>query len=140
MVFVRKVPTASGATAVQIAERVGDRDNVIEHIGSARTPAELAALLEVARARMHPGQGELELSLPAGPVGRGVITGKRCALLWQVLTAGYRDLGFHAVGDDAFEQMVLARIIEPTSQGGLACGCWRRSVSSTPRCARCSGR
>ena len=116
MVFVRKVPTASGATAVQIAERVGDRDSVIEHVGSARTPAELVALLEVARARMHPGQGELELTLPAGPVGRGVITGKRCALLWQVLTGGYRELGFHAVGDDAFEQMVLARIVEPTSK------------------------
>jgi hypothetical protein len=116
VVFVRKVPTASGATAVQIAERVGDRDNVIEHVGSARTPAELVALLEVARARMHPGQGELELTLPAGPVGRGVITGKRCALLWQVLTGGYRELGFDAVGDDAFEQMVLARIVEPTSK------------------------
>ena len=47
---------------------------------------------------MHPGQGELELTLPAGPVGRGVITGKRCALLWRVLTAGYRELGFDAVG------------------------------------------
>jgi len=111
-----RAPTASGATAVQIAERVGDRDSVIEHVGSARTPAELVALLEVARARMHPGQGELELSLPAGPVGQGVITGKRCALLWQVLTGGYRELGFHAVGDDAFEQMVLARIVEPTSK------------------------
>jgi hypothetical protein len=116
VVFVRKVPTASGATAVQIAERVGDRDNVIEHVGSARTPAELVALLEVARARMHPGQGELELTLPAGPVGQGVITGKRCALLWQVLTGGYRELGFDVVGDDAFEQMVLARIVEPTSK------------------------
>jgi len=48
VVFVRRVPTASGATAVQIAERVGDRDTVIEHVGSARTPAELVALLEVA--------------------------------------------------------------------------------------------
>jgi len=35
---------------------------------------------------MHPGQGELELTMPAGPVRQGVITGKRCALLWQVLT------------------------------------------------------
>ncbi len=116
MVFVRKVPTASGATAVQIAERIGDRDNVIEHVGSAHTEAELVALLEVARARLHPGQGELDLSLPAGPVGHGVITGKRCALLWQVLTGGYRELGFDAVGDDAFKQLVLARIIEPTSK------------------------
>jgi len=76
----------------------------------------LVALLEVARARLHPGQGELDLPLPSGRVGHGVITGKRCALLWQVLTGVYRDLGFEAVGDDAFAQMVLARIVEPTSK------------------------
>lgn len=37
MVFVRKVRTASGATAVQIAERRGGRDKVLEHLGSAHT-------------------------------------------------------------------------------------------------------
>ena len=45
MAFVRKVKTASGATAVQIAERVAGRDRVLEHLGSAHTDAELSALL-----------------------------------------------------------------------------------------------
>ena len=49
MVFVRKVKTASGATAVQIAERRNGRDKVLEHLGSAHTDAELAALMETAR-------------------------------------------------------------------------------------------
>ena len=49
VVFVRKVKTASGATAVQIAERAGGRDRVIEHLGSAHTEADLAALLATAR-------------------------------------------------------------------------------------------
>ena len=39
--FLRKVKTASGATAVQIAVKEGRRDKVIEHLGSAHTQAEL---------------------------------------------------------------------------------------------------
>ena len=45
--FLRKVETASGATVVQIAVKEGRRDKVIEHLGSAHTQAELAALMEI---------------------------------------------------------------------------------------------
>ena len=116
MAFVRKVKTASGATAVQIAERVGGRDKVLKHLGSAHTEADLAALLATARDRLHPGQGEFDLSAGAVPTGHAVITGKRHAVLWQVLTAAYAQLGFDVIGDAAFAQLVLARIIEPTSK------------------------
>lgn len=115
MVFVRKVRTASGATAVQIAERAGGRDRVLEHLGSAHTDAELAALLEVARDRLHPGQGELDLG-QGDPGAVSVITGKSSALLWQVLSDAYARLGFEVVGDESFKQLVLARIVEPTSK------------------------
>ena len=116
MAFVRKVKTASGAIAVQIAERIGGRDRVIEHLGSAHTDADLAALLETARVRLHPGQGELDLSEGALPVGHAVITGKRSAVLWQVLSDAYARLGFDAVDDGAFRELVLARIVEATSK------------------------
>ena len=116
MAFVRKVRTASGATAVQIAERVDGRDRVLEHLGSAHTDADLAALLETARARLHPGQEELNLSPAAVPAGHAVITGRRHVMLWQVLAGAYARLGFDVVGDDAFKQLVLARIVEPTSK------------------------
>lgn len=116
MVFVRKVRTASGATAVQIAERAGGRDRVLEHLGSARTDAELTALLATARARLYPGQGELDLSAGTVPAGHAVITAKRSALLWQVLTDAYARLGFDVVDDPAFAQLVLSRIVEPTSK------------------------
>ena len=116
MAYVRKVKTASGATAVQIAERVAGRDRVLEHLGSAHTDAELSALLATARSRLHPGQGELDLSAGRVPTGHAVITGKRHALLWQVLTGAYARLGFDALDDTAFAQLVLARIVEPTSK------------------------
>ena len=45
-----------------------------------------------------------------------MITGKRSALLWHVLTSVYARLGFDALGDAAFAQLVLARIVEPTSK------------------------
>ncbi|HEU5008891.1 MAG TPA: IS1634 family transposase [Jatrophihabitantaceae bacterium] len=59
--FVRRVRTASGAVAVQIVDKVGGDVVAVEHIGSAHTDAELALLLSVARERLHPGQGELDL-------------------------------------------------------------------------------
>ncbi len=119
MVFVRKVRTASGATAVQIAERVGGRDKVLKHLGSAHTPEELAALLEVARREARPGQGELDLSAGAVgsvPAGQAVITARSSALLWHVLSTAYARLGFDVLADEAFKQLVLARLVEPTSK------------------------
>ena len=52
--FLRKVRTASGATAVQIAVKEGCRDKVIEHLGSAHNEVELAALMEIGRRRIAP--------------------------------------------------------------------------------------
>src|SRR3954451_7045418 len=121
--YVRTVKTASGATAVQIvhSSRRGSRD--IEHIGSAHDGAELALLQAVARQRLTAGQGELDLAL-AGTAGRAraggplPITSSRMGHLWDALEHGYRVLGFEraAGGDEVFRDLVLARIIEPTSK------------------------
>ncbi len=46
---MRRVRTASGATAVQVAESVGGRRRIVAHVGSAHTEAELGLLLERAR-------------------------------------------------------------------------------------------
>lgn len=118
VVFVRKVPGRSGSTKVQVAERRAGRDVVVEHVGTARSEAELAVLMAEARGRLRPGQEALDLQVEGMPVGQrsGVITSKRSALLWQVLQTVYARLGFDAVDDAAFEQLVLARIVEPTSK------------------------
>src|SRR5436305_3695895 len=120
--YVRTVVTASGARAVQIvhSSRRGARD--IEHIGSAHDDAELELLKAAARQRVAAGQGELDLGLaPAPPPGRGgalPITSSRMQHLWDALAHGYEVLGFEqAAGrDEVFRQLVLARIIEPTSK------------------------
>ncbi|OLT21081.1 hypothetical protein BJF81_15775 [Ornithinimicrobium sp. CNJ-824] len=119
--FVRKVKTDSGATAVQVMHKRGRRVLGIEHIGSARTDAELALLESIAHERLHAGQEQLPLesggtsaAVPATGMG-ATVAGTASLVLWQALERVYADLGFDALGE-AFKQLVLARIIEPTSK------------------------
>ena len=112
--YIRKVRTASGATAVQIAAKQGRRDTVLEHLGSAHTDSELAALLEIARTKLLAGQQELDLGLGATSAAP-TITGKRSRWLIESIAAAWRHLGFDVVDNEAFFQLVVARLVEPTS-------------------------
>jgi len=116
---VRTVKTSSGATAVQIvwSSRRGSRS--IEHLGSARDEAQLAVLKAAADERLAAGQAELDLGVACRPGSAPLpITSSRAAHLWDALGCGYDVLGFDkaASGHDVFRQLVLARILEPTSK------------------------
>jgi hypothetical protein len=63
--FVRKVKTASGATAVQIVEKRHGVRRIVAHVGSAHDEAELAVLMTSARDRIHSGQQALDLPTAA---------------------------------------------------------------------------
>lgn len=105
---------------MQIAERRDGRNHILEHVGTARSDAELAVLMAEARRRLRPGQATLDLALgdedSRESSRSGVITGKRPAVLWLVLSSVYDRLRFDVVDDDAFKELVGARIIEPTSK------------------------
>jgi hypothetical protein len=58
---VRRVRTASGAVAVQVVVKEHGEVVEVDHVGSARTDAELALLLTAAADRLHPGQEVLDL-------------------------------------------------------------------------------
>jgi hypothetical protein len=117
--YVRTVRTASGATAVQIVRSSRGGTRKIEHVGSAHDDAELEALKAAAAQRLPAGQGELDLGLDdAGGAGPLLIVSSRMSHLWEALCRAYDALGFAdaAGGDEVFRQLVLARIIEPTSK------------------------
>jgi hypothetical protein len=107
------------------SQRRGSRD--IEHIGSAHDDAQLELLKAVARQRLAGGQEEFDLGLPGvaaspgGPRAGGAplpITSSRMGHLWDALSRAYDALGFDRAtgGDVVFQQLVLARIIEPASK------------------------
>lgn len=140
MVWIRRVRTASGATAVQIAESVDGRRRIVRHVGSARDDAELGLLLEAAqRLLADDSQGELDLGItpkavrahmvpppdhalftdepmPRQLVVRPQVLKSSSGLLYEALAGVYADLGFDdAVGDEVFRDLVIARVVEPTS-------------------------
>ena len=90
--FVRRVKTASGATAVQIVHKPGRRVLSIEHIGSACTDDELALLLQIAEERLPGGQLTLDLDgAGAGTDGvSAVVEGTSSLIFWEVLNAPLR--------------------------------------------------
>jgi len=145
---IRVVKTASGARAVQIvySNRGGKRD--LEHIGSAHTDADLEALKAAARQRLAADKPELDLGLDVEPAGGAPlpITSSRMGPLLDALTHVYSSLGFDDAtdGDDVFRQLVLARLIEPTSkldalrvmgEAGLPAPSYRTITRALPRYA-----
>jgi hypothetical protein len=92
-------------------------------LGSAHDERELEALRAAAAQRLSEGQPELELGLEAAvgsAVGSGPleIASSRMAHLWDALCRAYDVLGFAEAtgGDEVFRDLVLARIVEPTSK------------------------
>ncbi|MBB3022103.1 hypothetical protein FHX50_000351 [Helcobacillus massiliensis] len=119
MVFLRKTKTASGATAVQIAERKNRRDVVLEHLGSAHTEPELAALMSAGRDKINAAQEALDLGLPRDPQS-AVVYSKRSRQLVETLQVAWTALGFDVIKNEAFFQLVAARLTEPTSMSDSA--------------------
>lgn len=138
---MRKVRTASGAVAVQVMGKSGRRDELVKHVGSAHTDAELGILLEQARQIVTGDQDALDFEVPARaqrvddvadwrtgtltlspgvPKGAPAAPGRTAAthsrLLYDVIGAIYDWVGFDVVDDPVFRDLVIARIVEPTSK------------------------
>ncbi|WP_083267190.1 IS1634 family transposase [Mycolicibacterium porcinum] len=119
----------------------GRRDELVRHLGSAHTDVELGILLEQARRLVAGDQeafefevsartervsdvadwrtGTLNLApgIPKGavaPPGRTAATHSR--LLYDVIGAVYDWIGFDVVDNVVFRDLVIARIVEPTSK------------------------
>lgn len=115
--FLRKVKTASGATAVQIVEKKRGVRTILEHLGSAHDEAGVAALMRVGQDKLHANQPTLDLPAQSGVrPGVAVIEAKSSRLLVEVVRGSWERLGFDVVDDEAFFQLVLARLVEPTSK------------------------
>ncbi len=127
---------------MQIAKYAHGRERVLKHVGSARTEAEFGVLVARARELLNdPAQGVLDLDVePAPPVaalsapaqqpalfeaaqnsrstrrdGPGRVISTDSRLLFAALRGVYADLGFETVADEVFADLVIARIVEPTS-------------------------
>jgi hypothetical protein len=109
--------------AVQVVWKSSRGSRDIEHLGSAHTDAEVELLKAVATQRIAAGQDQLPLEVGAPQEPSALeITCSRMGRLLDAIAAVYHQLGFdQACGKDVvFEQLVTARIIEPTSKQDAA--------------------
>lgn len=114
--------TSSGAIAVQIVEKKHGLRLIVEHFGSAHTPDEVALLKAEGRQKLAGSQPELDLGLEPEPERGGPLPMRlRMGPLWDCLNLAFDTLGLGetAGSDDVFRQLVLARIIEPTSKADM---------------------
>jgi hypothetical protein len=114
----------------------------VRHVGSAHDEAGLGLLMDQARQMLEDqSQGELELGVQVArtvarlvsPPGDAALFGSGLArprrelvfparvtrtcsrLLYDLLARVFDELGFDAVGDGCFKDLVVARVVEPTS-------------------------
>ena len=113
MAFIRKVKTKSGATAVQIAYSSYGKIVRIEHIGSAHNSSELEVLIELATQKLKDRQP----SLFEPPTDLDIIIEQSVSsLLYETLVSRYTTLKFNDLADPDFTNLVIARLVEPTSK------------------------
>lgn len=145
MAWVRRDRTASGATAVQIAESIDGRLRIVRHVGSAREAAEVGLLMDEARRLLEDDQqGLLDLgitpsitkavmALPpraglfSSAASRPATTPVRQAasrtrvlktssgLLYEALAGCVLQPRVRDRGREVFRDLVIARIVGPTS-------------------------
>lgn len=114
MVYIRKVKTKSGATAVQVVRKLAGRIVGLQHIGSAHTEHELRALLVLAQDQVHRDQPSLfEETQKALEL---TLRRSSSDLLFRVVRLQYQALGFDALEDPDFVHLCVARMVEPTSK------------------------
>lgn len=121
--YVRKGVTKSGAMQVQIVTKQGRQIVNVEHVGSARSDADVAVMVEIAKERIREharSAGSVEFDLgdqTPTAASRLVLQRAYSRFLYDTLAGVYGRLGFDAaVSDGVFRDLVIARVIEPSSK------------------------
>ena len=121
---IRKVRTASGATAVQVVQNKGKQRSFLKHIGSAHNEQELEVLMAEARkyAEAHCRQpnlfGDVSTPVAASPpldLSQAKLIGVTHQFARNTLLACARKCGLGAL-PKLYLDLALMRIIEPASK------------------------
>jgi hypothetical protein len=115
-VFIKRYKARNDATVIQVVFKEGRKVQKTIHIGTAHNDTEEAELRALAHEVIHEGQ----LSLPLfsdSPEGTSLLLeATYSAHLYDALAHIYDSLGFGVLKDETFKELVIARIIEPTSK------------------------
>lgn len=126
VVFIRNLKNRSGNTQVQILEKVSGKNHLVKHLGTARTPLEQTQLTQ--QATDYLDQTRIKKGVLSLFDTRYTKTEFECYLStlifhpvretpsYEFFSYFYHHLGFTHLNDERFKDLVLARILHPTSK------------------------
>src|SRR5439155_25576435 len=121
MPSIRRTKTSSGSTAVQAVEYRKRKVVMLKHFGSARTEAELEALIQDAEQWITEQTGQTSLFTPSQKervlhLGVTRFLGVRYQLGYVLLRDMLHRLGFTVLGKGLLLDLAVMRIFEPSSK------------------------
>ena len=119
--FIRKKPNKSGTTSVQIIKKVGRSNRIVKTIGCGTTAEELEVLERRARTELEMLRPQLSFSFDMSDREMSVVELVKTCRVYAVgpeLILGkiFDHLGFSFIPDELFKDIVLARLVYPTSK------------------------
>jgi transposase len=119
--FIRKKPNKSGTISVQIIKKVSRSNRIVKTIGCGTTAEELEALERRARTELEMLRPQLSFSFDMSDREMSVVELVKTCRVYAVgpeLILGkiFDHLGFSFIPDELFKDIVLARLVYPTSK------------------------
>jgi len=120
MTSIRKTKTGSGATAIQIVKYVNRKIVVLKHIGSAHSPDEIEALLEIAEHWITQNTPQSPLFSKSTrrtiSLNHSEYTGVIHHFAYSVLSQIAVKIGLTELNNNILLDLAFMRLIEPTSK------------------------
>ncbi len=115
---IREVKTGSGKRAVQVVSKRYGKVTVHRHIGSFGTETERTALYLKAQEFIEKNTGQTRLGDWAAPIHLSEIeiTESRPLFVYELLSGVYDKIGLNRFADPAIKDLVIGRIVYPTSK------------------------
>jgi len=121
--FVRKKPNRSGSVSVQIIDK-SEGYRVLKTIGSSQEPAEIQRLVELGKAFIERQRGQYSLFPEEEQQNAVVLDFVQSLSNASIRTMGpelifgrlFDEIGFDAIGERLFRDIVVARLVYPTSK------------------------
>lgn len=123
MYHIRTTRTASGATAIQVVRYDNRKLIVVVHIGSAHTEEEIQELKKSARKWIEKISKQQSLLPDTKNQSSNLVSLEKCrylgfrySFLYEIMTQVFIRFKFSALKNDLLNDMVLVRILEPSSK------------------------
>lgn len=117
---IRTTKTGSLSTAVQVVRYERGKTVILKHIGSSKIPSEVSRLKEVGREWIESfthQQSFFGKEPTFDPLfSKYRYLGFRCNFLYETLSRVFKLFGFEILGDKLLLDLVLIRIVEPSSK------------------------